>query len=147
MWNLYAGCMPIRRDDPRPQYVQVAGDLQAAIEDGTYQPGDRLPSRRQLAKDYGIAPKTAQHALDHLRDQGLAIAQANSGVFVQEQPVKPDTGLQPRSVEETLADAMKQLEEANARLDRLEEAQALVPDPGPDLGPGPEPGPEAGLDV
>jgi DNA-binding GntR family transcriptional regulator len=135
--------MPIRLDDPRPPYLQVADDLRQAIERGDYEPGDRLPSRRQLAADYEIATKTAQHALDHLQDQGLAIAQHGRGVFVLQQSdrgTQHETDPEPDSLEAKLDEALRQLAQANARLDVLEGRSAgPEPDIGPDPGPAPEP--------
>ena len=70
-------------NDPRPAYQQIADDIRALIEAGTYAAGDRLPSGRELAKRYDVAPMTVQQALRELREQGLIVAWQGRGVFVR----------------------------------------------------------------
>ena len=86
--------MPLDPDDPRPPYVQVANALRAAILTKKFQPGDKLPSRNELAKTYAVAPMTVQNALRELRDEGLIVSRQGSGVFVRERTERP-VGLRP----------------------------------------------------
>jgi len=86
--------MALDPDDPRPPYVQVANALRAAILTKTFQPGDRLPSRAELAKRYNVAPMTVQSALRELREEGLIVSRQGSGVFVRERTERP-VGLRP----------------------------------------------------
>jgi DNA-binding GntR family transcriptional regulator len=69
-------------NDPRPAYLQVADDLRASIADRTFEPGQRLPSGRELARRYGVAAMTISHALDVLRKEQLVEAYQGRGVFV-----------------------------------------------------------------
>ncbi len=50
----------MKTNDPRPPYLQVADDLREAIRSGQYEPGQRLPGGRELAKQYGVALMTLQ---------------------------------------------------------------------------------------
>jgi DNA-binding transcriptional regulator YhcF (GntR family) len=86
--------MALDPDDPRPPYVQVANALRAAILTKTFSPGDRLPSRTELAKKYNVAPMTVQNALRELREEGLIVSRQGSGVFVRERTERP-IGLRP----------------------------------------------------
>jgi len=86
--------MALDPDDPRPPYVQVANALRAAILTKTFSPGDRLPSRNELAKKYNVAPMTVQNALRELREEGLIVSRQGSGVFVRERTERP-IGLRP----------------------------------------------------
>lgn len=86
--------MALDPDDPRPPYVQVANALRAAILTKKFVSGDRLPSRNELAKIYGVAPMTVQNALRELRDEGLIVSRQGSGVFVRERTERP-VGLRP----------------------------------------------------
>ena len=141
--------MPVRSDDPRPPYVQLADELRQAITAGDYEPGDLLPSTRKLAATHGIAQLTVQHALRVLRDEGLVISQAGRGTFVQDPktPREPSADDRAASLEDKLDAALRMLAETNARLDRLEAGQATSPDPSLDVGPEPA-GPEPpGMDV
>jgi DNA-binding transcriptional regulator YhcF (GntR family) len=86
--------MALDPDDPRPPYVQVANALRTAILTKTFSPGDRLPSRTELAKKYNVAPMTVQNALRELREEGLIVSRQGSGVFVRERTERP-IGLRP----------------------------------------------------
>ncbi|TCP57283.1 regulatory GntR family protein [Tamaricihabitans halophyticus] len=86
--------MALDPDDPRPPYVQVASALRAAILTRKFTPGDKLPSRAELAKTYGVASMTVQNALRELRDEGLIVSRQGSGVFVRERTERP-VGLRP----------------------------------------------------
>jgi DNA-binding transcriptional regulator YhcF (GntR family) len=86
--------MGLDPNDPRPPYVQVANLLRAAILTKKFSPGDRLPSRNELAKAYAVAPMTVQSALRELRSEGLIVSRQGSGVFVRERTERP-VGLRP----------------------------------------------------
>jgi DNA-binding transcriptional regulator YhcF (GntR family) len=86
--------MSLDPDDPRPPYVQVAAALRAAILTKKFTPGDKLPSRQELAKTYNVAPMTVQNALRELREEGLIVSRQGSGVFVRERTERP-VGLRP----------------------------------------------------
>jgi GntR family transcriptional regulator len=67
-----------------PKYQQIAADLRAAIVDGDYAPGARLPGENALMSEYGVARMTARQALAALISEGLAVSRKGSGVFVRE---------------------------------------------------------------
>lgn len=64
-------------------YVQVANDIACRIDDGTLQPGARLPAERDLAEEYGIAYGTARRVVEELRDRGLVITLPGKGTYIQ----------------------------------------------------------------
>ncbi|MGW0803128.1 GntR family transcriptional regulator [Nonomuraea sp. NPDC002799] len=68
--------------DARPLHDQVAGAIRRAIGEGSYLPGDRLPSARDLAVALGINPNTVLRALRDLRDEGLLEFRRGRGVSV-----------------------------------------------------------------
>ncbi|MDH2393140.1 GntR family transcriptional regulator [Streptomyces sp. HNM0663] len=68
----------------RPISQQIAEELRAAINDGTYPPGGELPSQRRLAEQYSAARNTVAEALKLLERQGLITSQWGRGVFVRE---------------------------------------------------------------
>ena len=70
-------------NDPRPPYVQVADDLRAAITAGRYAAGERLPSGRDLAREYGVALMTMQRALGALAEEGYIALYKSRGAFVR----------------------------------------------------------------
>lgn len=86
--------MKIDQNDPRPPFRQAAEDLRRRISKGEFGPGERLPSIRDLAAEYGIAPQTMQNALRELRQAKLVVAQQGRAFFVRDpdrpQAVEPD---------------------------------------------------------
>lgn len=118
--------MPIRDNDPRPAYQQLADELRQAIAAGRYEVGDRLPSTRELSESHGIAPMTVRAALGVLEDEALVVPRQGRGVFVARVPEPPDDALagpgELASVRQTLQETMKLLQRVNDRLDRIEAA-------------------------
>jgi DNA-binding GntR family transcriptional regulator len=69
-----------------PVYRQVAVILRERIAAGTYQPGRRLPSVRDLVQEFGVAQLTARKALKVLVDEGTAEMSPGMGTYVKEAP-------------------------------------------------------------
>jgi DNA-binding GntR family transcriptional regulator len=70
--------------DRRPVFRQVADQLRQAITSGAYGPGDKLPSGRLLADEFGVAPGTVASALSVLREEGLVASWQGRGFYVLE---------------------------------------------------------------
>jgi DNA-binding FadR family transcriptional regulator len=60
----------------------IAGRLRAAILDGTYVPGQRLPAERHLAEHFGTSRSTVREALRQLEEMALVSRRIGSGTFV-----------------------------------------------------------------
>ena len=67
-----------------PIYTQIIEMIQVSIIRGTYIPGEKIPSVRDLAIEYGVNPNTMQKALTKLEEQGLLYTERTSGRFVTE---------------------------------------------------------------
>lgn len=63
-------------------YERVAADIRAALASGRYAISDRLPSERDLARQYKISRPTVREALIALEVDGLVEVRTNSGVYV-----------------------------------------------------------------
>lgn len=74
--------MPWNLDDSRPIYLQLMERIQHDIISGVYQPGDKLPSVRDLALDAAVNPNTMQKALSELEHSGLVYSHRTSGRFI-----------------------------------------------------------------
>ena len=68
----------------RPIYLQIIERVQMDIITGRYQPGDKLPSVRDLAQEAAVNPNTMQKALSELERSGLIYSQRTSGRFITE---------------------------------------------------------------
>lgn len=76
-----------------PLYHQLAQQLGDAIETGSWQAGEALPSERALAECLGISRITARNALGRLADKGLIRRTHGSGTFVAPRFAEPLTEL------------------------------------------------------
>lgn len=73
-----------------PIYLQIMDIFKKAIVAGLYQPGDKIPSVRDLALSYGVNPNTVQRALSELERENMVYSERTSGRFItkDEQLVK-----------------------------------------------------------
>lgn len=74
----------MRFNNDRPIFLQIAEALTADVLSGVLNPGDRLPSARDLAASLEVNPNTAARALQTLADAGVARAERGTGYFVDE---------------------------------------------------------------
>lgn len=72
------------------QYRRIAAEIAENITNGTLQPGDRVPSARQITRQWSVSINTASKVLAELRDQGLVIARTGSGTIVSPTPAVDD---------------------------------------------------------
>ena len=76
--------MVIRIDQKseEPLYLQLRGQIIAAIARGELEPGAALPSVRALASDLGINLHTVNKAYAVLRDEGYVLMRGRSGAYI-----------------------------------------------------------------
>lgn len=67
-----------------PLYIQVKELLKARVESGFYLPGERLPSEKELAREFSVSLITMRKALDLLAAMDLIHRRSGRGTFVQE---------------------------------------------------------------
>ena len=65
-----------------PIYTQIIDEMTMRIASGLYEPGEKLPSVRDLAMDAGVNPNTMQRALAELERRELVFSERTSGRFV-----------------------------------------------------------------
>ncbi|MZR32193.1 aminotransferase class I/II-fold pyridoxal phosphate-dependent enzyme [Sneathiella litorea] len=64
------------------KFEEIAALIVRKIEDGEYQPGDRLPTHRDLAYEYGCSVGTASRAYAELERRGACYGRIGQGTFV-----------------------------------------------------------------
>lgn len=74
-WNL---------NSDRPIFLQIIERIRMDIISGFYQPGEKLPSVRELAAEASVNPNTMQRALSELERTGLVHSQRTSGRYITE---------------------------------------------------------------
>ncbi|MCY9514899.1 FadR/GntR family transcriptional regulator [Paenibacillus apiarius] len=72
----------------------VTDHLLGQLKNGSYSPGDRLPSVEALSKQYQVGRSTIREALSALKAMGWLDIRHGGGTFVREQPQAPSDLLQ-----------------------------------------------------
>jgi GntR family transcriptional repressor for pyruvate dehydrogenase complex len=72
-------------------YQRVANAIAAAIAQGQYKPGSRLPGERELAEDFSVSRPTVREAMIALEIRGMVEARHGSGVYVIAPPAETAT--------------------------------------------------------
>ncbi|MET9614991.1 GntR family transcriptional regulator [Kitasatospora indigofera] len=114
--------MTVSSDDDRAPYVQVADTLRDEISSGALQPGQKLPSARQLADRFGVAVMTASSGVRVLREEGLVYSTQGRGTFVRRPGEDVATASIPvnRGLAGRVEELESQVESLTERLDALE---------------------------
>lgn len=73
-----------------PRYIQVRETLNAQIQAGELQPGNKLPSEDQLADQFGVSRMTIRKSLDDLIAAGLIYRRHGVGTFISQSIVQRD---------------------------------------------------------
>lgn len=66
----------------QPPYLRIADVLRQRIADQEWSPGDRLPSRAQLAQECGVGENVVRRAQELLISLGVLEGRAGSGTYV-----------------------------------------------------------------
>ena len=101
-----------------PIYLQFADFLRQEIISGKIQPGDRIPSVRDLAELYTINPNTAQRAIGLLESESLVVPDSTNGKFVTKEKgiIK---AAREQQAQQIAANLKFQLENANLKLNEV----------------------------
>lgn len=87
-----------------PVYRQLIDQVLGAIAARALQPGDRLPTVRQVAVDLAINPNTVVRAYKELEIRGVLTTQQGTGTFISNQPVPADEVDRQRRLSQFVAD-------------------------------------------
>ncbi len=104
----------------KPSYIQIFESLTEQIENGTYKPGDKLPSERDLSKQLGVSRMTLREALDELDGHGMLDRRQGSGTYIAEPKLEQQVDVLVGFSEAMLQRGLK----PGARLLSLEKAPA-----------------------
>lgn len=69
--------MNVNFNNRDPVYVQVIRHFKEQIAKGYFEPGQEIPSRRELANQLKINPNTVQRAYKEMEEQGLIFTEGN----------------------------------------------------------------------
>src|SRR5436309_12630764 len=77
----------IYRNSPLPRYYQLKEIMRERVRAGEWQPGDLIPSERELGETYGISRMTARQAITDLVNEGLFYREQGKGTFVSQNKI------------------------------------------------------------
>ncbi len=120
----------IHRSQPGAQhflYERVAAEIGELIERGTYRPGDRIPSIRELAGQRRISINTALGAYARLEDLHLVEVRPQSGYYVASRLAEPAQGLDEDAARKDLRPRTVSLGRAPLEVMRFLRDPALLP--------------------
>ncbi|WP_327269720.1 TetR/AcrR family transcriptional regulator C-terminal domain-containing protein [Streptomyces sp. NBC_01218] len=140
-----------REDEVRaqePPYRRIAAVLRQRIEAGELRPGDRIPSTREIGRQWGVAMATATKVIAELRHEGLVRPVSGVGTVVVD-TAAVDGAVVGGAVVDGAPPALAAPASASptpARMPALAPASVPVPAPAPAPGPAPAPvGPSVAL--
>ena len=82
-----------------PIYVQIREQMLRAIGAGQLQPGDQMPTMRQVAVALKIDLNTVRHAYDELAQVNAIVIRPARGTYVAERPPSLDPRKENRRLE------------------------------------------------
>lgn len=86
------GLSELVRGGPEPLIAQIVAAFAAAIASGELEPGEKLPTTRELAELAGVNHLTAARAYRRLAEQGLVASRVGRGTFVRAAASAPGHG-------------------------------------------------------
>ncbi|MEM7244068.1 MAG: GntR family transcriptional regulator [Acidobacteriota bacterium] len=90
-----------------PFYRQIVQQLSDQIRSGGLQPGERLPSVRELAAELVVSLITTRRAYAELEAEGLIVRRQGQGTFVREAVEQASRRQARREVERSLGEALQ----------------------------------------
>jgi GntR family transcriptional repressor for pyruvate dehydrogenase complex len=80
------GPLPLSSLQTQSLKERVLGELRGAIEQGWLEPGDQLPSERELSEQLSVSRSTVREAVQLLEALGVVEVRHGSGTFVRARP-------------------------------------------------------------
>jgi len=82
--------------------AQLVAELRELIANGTFAPGDKLPSENELIRRYSVSRTVVREAISGLRADGILVTRQGVGAFVTNQAGKRLEPFDPKDLEAVL---------------------------------------------
>lgn len=89
-----------------PVYRQIMDQVRGAVASGALQPGEQLPTVRQLAVDLAINPNTVVRSYRELELGGLLESNQGTGTFIREHVVEGGEKQRARQLAQIVSDCV-----------------------------------------
>ena len=103
----------------QPLYQQIVDRIWSDVIEGTLEPGQRLPTVRQLAVNLGVHPDTVSRAYQQLERLGLVRGRPGAGTFVGLQASRQTELEQQKRLDQICRIALQDAELIGASIDDL----------------------------
>jgi len=104
-----------------PVYRQIMDQVMGGIASGTLNPGDQLPTVRQLAVDLAVNPNTVVRAYKELEFRGVLDTQHGTGTFISDRKMKRSDVEHQRQLNQLVADFVARAGAAGFTLEEVVE--------------------------
>lgn len=88
-------------------YIKIADELKENIQQKIYQPGDKLPTEKNLSERFSVNRHTIRNAIALLKEEGLIRVDRGRGMFVAKTLIKYSIGERVRYNESLEAQGIK----------------------------------------
>lgn len=95
---------PHARNIASPRYHQVYVSLRSWVQDGSYRPGQQIPTEPQLCKLFDVSRITVRKAIAELVQEGWLVKYQGKGTFVELSRARPAASLDLGQVRNQIAD-------------------------------------------
>lgn len=75
----------LQKDPNKPLYQQIIETIETAALTGKLQPGEKLPSERDLSQFFKVNRSTVVRAMDELHDRNIIVRKVGSGTYINPQ--------------------------------------------------------------
>ena len=109
-------------NDGQSIFLQIADNLSEKIAQGEYNPGDKVPSVREMAAEMGVNPNTIMRTFNQLQMNGIIDNKRGIGYFVTEK-ARETILLEKKKVffEKSLPELLKQAQLLGITADELKQ--------------------------
>jgi GntR family transcriptional regulator len=73
----------IDHNDKIPLYQQLIDELRSSLLCGEIQPGERIPTEKELSERYAVSRITVRKAIEVLSEEGLVVKKQGKGTFAE----------------------------------------------------------------
>jgi GntR family transcriptional regulator len=108
--------MSVMGDEAVQPFQRIVLDVRKKIAAGQITVGEKLPSTRELANEYGVAAGTVQRALSELRTAGVIYSHQGRGSYVADTA----SGTSEDTTTRAIRDLEARVAELTERLEKLE---------------------------
>jgi DNA-binding transcriptional MocR family regulator len=89
MDNTHTKSADLQRQQRKPAYLELAGEIEAKIRSGELSPGTQLPPQRDLARERSVNVSTVTKAYRELQNLNLVVGSTRRGTIVTREGAMP----------------------------------------------------------